>query len=388
MIIRKMMCINIRFLSALLFSLMITACGSKDASTDKSNAEKKGPKPTLVTTTQVKIQPLETTEEAVGTLEGLDNPTLSSEVSGRVIKIHVNTGEFVKKGQLIATLDATDFALQRNEAQAEVARIEAQLANQAKTVARNQALVSKKFISQNAVDNEIAQQNVLKEQLEGANARISSINHNSSKTKLYAPASGNIEKKLVDDGEYVKVGDPIVLIVSKQHLRAHLPFPEYIAAKLKPGLEVRLSTPTSEYAVKSVIHELKPMIVEGSRTIDVIADIAGSPDWLPGASVTGKVVLGQESATMMVPEQSVVLRPAGEVVYVVRNNTAYQAIVKTGIHQNGLVEILSGINENDTIVVDGAGFLTDATEIKTADIKKAEASLSKVATKPSQNSAP
>ena len=388
MITRKNMYNNIRFLSVLLFSFMITACGSKDATTDKANAEKKRPKPTLVTTTQVKIQPLETTEEAVGTLEGLDNPTLSSEVSGRVIKIHVNTGEFVKKGQLVATLDATDFSLQRNEAQAEVARIEAQLANQAKTVARNQALVSKKFISQNAVDNEIAQQNVLKEQLEGAKARISSINHNSSKTKLYAPASGNIEKKLVDDGEYVKVGDPIVLIVSKQHLRAHLPFPEYIAAKLKPGLEVRLSTPTSEYAVKSVIHELKPMIVEGSRTIDVIADIAGSPDWLPGASVTGIVILGQESATMMVPEQSVVLRPAGEVVYVVRNSTAYQSLVKTGIHQNGLVEILSGISENDTIVVDGAGFLTDATVIKTAEIKKADANLNKVATKPSQKSAP
>lgn len=358
---------NIRFLFIVVFSTLVIACGAKDAASDKSEAEKKGAKPTLVTVTQVKNQAVETSEEAIGTLEGLTNPTISAEVAARVVKIYVNTGEPVKQGQLIAILDASDFGMQRNEAQAEVARIQALLANQAKTVERNQTLVNKKFISQNAVDNEVAQQNVLREQLVGAKARVGSINHSSSKTKIYAPASGNVEKKIVDDGEFVKVGDPIIMIVSKQHLRAHLPFPEHIAAKLKPGLEVRLTSPTSETAVKSVIHELKPMIVEGSRTVDVIADVLDSPNWQPGASVTGTVILGEKAAAMMVPEQSVVLRPAGEVVYVVRNNKAYQAIVKTGSHQNGMVELLSGINENDTIVVDGAGFLTDDTVIKIAN---------------------
>ncbi len=358
---------NLRLFLIVLFSSLMMACGAKDATPDKSQADKKSAKPTLVTVTQVKSQAVETSEEAIGTLEGLTNPTLSAEVAARVVKIHVNTGEAVKQGQLVATLDASDFGMQRNEAQAEVARIEALLANQVKTVERNQALVNKKFISQNAVDNDVAQQNVLKEQLVGAKARVGSINHSSSKTKIYAPASGNVEKKLVDDGEFLKVGDPIIMIVSKQHLRAHLPFPEYIAAKLKPGLEVRLTSPTSDTIVKSTIHDLKPMIVEGSRTVDVIADILGSPDWQPGASVTGTVILGEQAAAMMVPEQSVVLRPAGEVVYVVRNNKAYQAVVKTGAHQNGMVELLSGVNENDTIVVDGAGFLTDDTTIKIAD---------------------
>jgi len=378
---------NIRFFIIVLFSTLIIACGAKNGASDKSEGDKKNAKPTLVTVTQVKNQAVETSEEAIGTLEGLTNPTISAEVAARVVKIHVNTGEAVKQGQLIATLDASDFGMQRNEAQAEVARIEALLTNQVKTVERNQALVNKKFISQNAVDNDVAQQNVLKEQLVGAKARVGSINHSSSKTKIYAPASGNVEKKLVDDGEFVKVGDPIIMIVSKQHLRAHLPFPEYIAAKLKPGLEVRLTSPTSETIVKSTIHDLKPMIVEGSRTVDVIADILGSPDWQPGASVTGTVVLGEQAAAMMVPEQSVVLRPAGEVVYVVRNNKAYQAVVKTGSHQNGLVELLSGVNENDTIVVDGAGFLTDDTAIKIADAS-AGANTDKAGNQHNKKSAP
>ena len=171
-----------QLLFILALSLSISACGAKNATADK--ADKKEEKPTLVSVTQIKKQAVETTEQAVGSLEGLDNPTISAEVAGRVVKIHVNTGEAVKLGQLVATLDASDFVMQRTEAQAEVARIEALLANQAKTVERSQALVNRKFISQNAVDNDIAQQNVLKEQLSAAKAHVGSINHTSSKTKI------------------------------------------------------------------------------------------------------------------------------------------------------------------------------------------------------------
>lgn len=366
--------------SLLLIALLSTAllgCGAKKSDPDQAEGKKNGPKPTLVSVTHVKKQAVDITEQSVGSLEGLTNPTVSSEVAAKVIRMHVNTGQAVKQGQLIATLDATDLSLQALEAQAEVARIEALLANQNKIVERNQVLVNKKFISQNALDNDSSQQSALKEQWAGAKARLDSVKHNSSKTKVYAPAAGKIEKKLIDDGEFLRVGDPIVLIVSSQLLRAHLPFPEQIGAKLKPGLKVRLSTPTSSQSVDAVIHELKPMITEGSRSVDVIADVTNAPGWQAGASVDGTVVLGTQADSLMVPEQSVVLRPAGEVVYLARGNKAYQAIVKTGVRQNGLVEILQGLNENDAVVVDGAGFLTDQALIKLA--APSPASLSKKA---------
>ncbi|MGV3582744.1 MAG: efflux RND transporter periplasmic adaptor subunit [Methylophilus sp.] len=346
-----------------LLTISLTACsGNNDATNDKETSAKSG-KTTLVTVTQIKSQSIESTEETVGSLEGLVDPTVAAEVAARVIKVLVSPGQEVKQGQLLATLDATDFAMQRNEAQAEVARIQALLENQIKTVARNQALVDKKFISQNAVDSDVAQKNVLKQQLEAAKARVGSINHSSSKSRVIAPVSGIIEKKLVDTGDYVRIGDPIVQIVSKQRLRAHLPFPEHIGTQLKPGLKVRLSTPTSKTAIESEIKELKPLITEGNRTIDVIADINNADGWQPGASVLGTVVLGEQPAALMVPEQSVVLRPAGEVVYVVRDNIAYQAIVKTGLRQSGLIEVLSGLTANELVVVDGAGFLTDKASV-------------------------
>jgi membrane fusion protein, multidrug efflux system len=347
-------------------ALLLAACGAGNDKSAEKDGEKKGQKPTLVTIAQVKNQAIETTQVTIGSLEGLIDPTVAAEVAARVVNVHVVIGQSVKQGQLIATLDATDFAMQRNEAQAEIARIQALIDNQAKTVARNQALVDKKFISQNVVDNDVAQQNVLKQQLEAAKARVGSINHSSGKTRVIAPVSGVIEKKIVDSGDYVRVGDPIVQIISKQKLRAHLPFPEQIGAQLKPGLKVRLTTPTSDKPFESTIRELKPMITEGSRSIDVIADVVDAPGWQPGATVTGTVVLGEQAAAMMIPELSLVLRPAGEVVYVVRDNVAYQAVVKTGARQNGLIEVLEGLNANDSIVVDGAGFLTDKAPVAIA----------------------
>lgn len=352
-----------------LLTLFLVACGTSDNKSTEKDSNKKGQKPTLVTVTRLSNQAIETTQETIGSLEGLIDPTVAAEVAARVMNVHVNLGQTVKQGQLIATLDAADYTMQRSEAQAEVGRIQALIENQAKTVTRNQALVDKKFISQNAVDNEIAQQNVLEQQLDAAKARVGSINHSSSKTRVIAPVSGVIEKKLVDTGDFVRVGDPIVQIVSKQKLRAHLPFPEQIGAQLKAGLKVRLSTPTSNKTVESTIHELKPMITEGSRTIDVIADVVNEPDWQPGASVTGIVILGEQVAALMIPEQSLVLRPAGEVVYIVRNNVAYQAVVKTGARQNGLIEVQEGLQPNDTIVVDGAGFLTDKAPVSIQQVK-------------------
>jgi membrane fusion protein, multidrug efflux system len=354
-----------KFITQLFLALLacsIIACSND--STNENDAGTKNNKATPVTVSKAQSRPIENSQQTIGTLEGLINPTIAAEVAARVINVAVNIGQEVKQGQLIATLDATDFSMQRNEAQAEVERIQALLENQIKTVARNQALVNKNFISQNAVDNDIAQQNVLKRQLDAAKARVGSVNHSSSKSRIVAPVSGIIEKKLVDTGDYVRVGDPIVQIVSKQRLRAHLPFPEYIGAQLKPGLKVRLSTPTSPNTIETEIKELKAVITEGNRTIDAIADINNAPGWQPGASVTGVVILDELPAAMMVPEQSVVLRPAGEVVYVVRNKLAHQVIVKTGLRQNGLIEVVSGLKANELVVVDGAGFLTDNAPVK------------------------
>ena len=339
----------------------LVACNKNEGIDKKSDIT--AVKPTQISVVKVDTQNLALYEESVGTLEGVIDPVIAAEISARVLKVLVHPGQTVKKGETIALLDGSDFNYQRQESLSEVARMEALLANQQKIVQRNRALVEKNFISKNALDDANTQQDALKQQLEGAKSRIATINHNGSKNRVVSPTDGVVEKQLVATGDYVKVGDPIVQIISKKLLRAHLPFPEQIAAKLKPGLVVILTTPTSSKEVRSVINELKPLVSANSRSIDVIADVKDVADWQPGASVNGRVILGDRPSAFVVPEQSIVLRPAGEVVYEILNNEAVQRVVKTGLQQNGGVEIIEGLNGNETIAVDGAAFLTDKAKV-------------------------
>lgn len=339
----------------LVATLLLPGCAKKAEEKTQSAA----PPATLVTVTQAQTRTLEIFEQTVGSMESLIDPGVGAEVAAKVLKIFAHSGQKVKKGQLLAILDNTDYLLQKREAEAEIARIEALLANQGRIVERNQHLVQKNFISQNAAEDASTMQSALREQLEAARARAASIEHNSSKTQVFSPIDGRVEKQIVSPGDFVKQGDSLFQLIGTQKLRAHLPFPEGVAAKLQPGQTVRLSTPTVPDEVYSTtIKEIKPLIGT-NRAADVIADVLDQSGWQGGASVTGKVILGEHTQAVVVPEASVVLRPAGEVVYVIKDKNAAQRIVKTGLRQDGVVEITEGLSAGETVAVDGAAYLTD-----------------------------
>lgn len=169
-------------LLSLCFFLTLSACGKK-----QDDAASKKPSLPLITVTQAEKTNLEVREQSIGTIEGIIDPTIAAEVAGRVTKVLTRPGEPVLHGQALIVLDPTDLNLQRVEAQAEVARVEALLSNQEKIVERNQVLLKKNFISQNALDDVATQKTALERQLEAAKAKIAIIEHNRNKTAVYAP---------------------------------------------------------------------------------------------------------------------------------------------------------------------------------------------------------
>lgn len=344
----------------LAISVALSACSKQDTTLQIA------PPATIVTLAQAQSKSLEIHEQTVGTMEGLIDTSVGAEVAGRVVQVLAHAGQRVKKGQLLAVLDATDYSLQQREAQAEIGRIQALLDNQDKIVERNQRLVQKNFISRNALDDAAAQQDALRQQLEGARAQLATVAHNHAKAQVVAPIDGQVEKQIASPGDFVKVGDPLFQLIGTRRLRAHLPFPESVSAKLRPGQTVRLSTPTApDHVFTTTIGEIKPLIGDTNRAADIIADVVDQAGWQPGASVNGVVVLGEHAQAVVVPEVSVVLRPAGEVVYVVKAKTALQRIVKTGLRQDGMVEIVEGLAAGETVAVDGAAFLTDKAPVTT-----------------------
>ncbi|HET9350975.1 MAG TPA: efflux RND transporter periplasmic adaptor subunit [Burkholderiales bacterium] len=325
----------------------------------------KGPQAVLITTAVVQPRTLEIYEEVVGTIENVIDPTVGAEVAGRVTRVAGFTGKKVAKGEVIAEIDPVDFQIQGRADQAEIGRLTSLLEQQEKVVERQTKLVGQGFISQNVVDDTIAQRNALRQQLAAARARAEATARSLSKSRVVAPVQGEIETQIVAVGDYVKVGDPLFRMVGVQELRVHLLLPEAAATRIKSGLKVRLSAPAApEQVLEARIDEIKPTLGTANRALDAIVKISGvGTQFRGGGTVNARIVTSSLDAALMVPEQSVVLRPAGKVVYALDGNVARQRVVETGLRQDGLQQILKGVSAGEMVAADGAGFLTDGAAV-------------------------
>lgn len=348
------------FLASVLALTVLAGCG--DGKGSAPEARKAGaPQSTPVTVTKAATRTIELTEETVGTLENVFDPRVAAEVAGRVTRVLAEVGKPVKKGELLAEIDPVDLQIQSRADAAEVARLETLVANQDRIVGNQQRLVERNFISQNALDESIAQRNALREQLAAAKARLDANRNALTKTRIVAPIDGAIEERMVSPGGYVKVGDPLFRLVGKERLRAHLPFPESAAPRLRIGQKVLLSSPlVPGRVVEARIDDIRPTITATSRALDVIVGFdADGAAFRGGGTVNAQVVIGRRENAVVVPEQAVVLRPAGKVVYLYDEGKAVQRVVQTGVRKDGMFEITEGLAGAEPVIVDGAGFLTN-----------------------------
>jgi RND family efflux transporter MFP subunit len=287
------------------------------------------------------------------------DPKVGAEVAGRVVSVQGFVGKKVKRGDPLAEIDASDLEIQARADSAEIARLEALVANQDRIIANQQKLVEKAFISQNALDESLAQGKAIREQLAVARAKLDANRNALRKTRVISPIDGEVEVQVVAPGDYVKVGDPMFQLVGTQRLHAHLPFPESAAPRLKVGQPVRLTSPLMpDFVVEAKIDEIRPTITATSRALDVIVKFDSDGRLRGGGTVNAQVVTSRKQNAVVVPEQSIVLRPAGKVVYLVADGKAQQRIVQTGLKQRDVIEITAGLSGGETIAADGAGFLT------------------------------
>ena len=356
---------EMRFLRPLLAPLLLVAllaagCGN-EAETAKRPA---GPPPAMVSALVVQARDLEVVENVVGSLENVIDPSLGAEVAGRVVRVHAFTGKKVKRGELLAEIDSQDFEIQSRGDAAEIARLQSLMTHSERVVERQQKLVSQGFISQNAVDDAVAQRNALRESITAAGARAEQTRRSLGKTRVVTPIDGEVEVQIVAAGDYVKIGDPLFKLVGTQRLHAHLPLPETAGQRIRQGLKVRLSAPSAPGKfIDAKIDEIRPTVGAQNRALNAIVKFDNDGTFRGGGSVSAAIVMAVREKALTVPEQSVVLRPAGKVVYVLGEKdgrlVAQQRDVETGVRQDGFYEIVKGLAPGDRIAVDGAGFLTN-----------------------------
>lgn len=306
-----------------------------------------------VTTATVRVGEVEVVERTVGRIEAATTPTVSAEVAGRIVAIEVDVGDRVEAGGVLARIDDTNY---RNAVQ----RLQALYEQQGRTVERLRHLRAEDSVAQSQLDEAIAQYTALDAQLGDARTAL-------RRTSVISPVAGRVQQRFVSVGDFRGVGDPVFRVSTDDRLRIVLPFPERLTAQLAVGLVVRIESPLGGEAVNAAITELRPMVGATSRAVEAIVELENPGGWRPGGSVSAAVVLAVREGRTIAPAQSVVQRPSGQVVYVVDGDRARERSVTLGIRLNGDIEVASGVEAGERVVVDGAGFLTDGALISLRD---------------------
>lgn len=348
---------------------LMLGCGK--AAPDKETDKKKRPD-TPVTVIKPQSRTLELYQEGLGTVMAVNSPQVAAEVAGRIIEVLVQEGDQVKKGQILARLDDQDQRLQIDVVRAEERRIKELMQQQQRTIARLEGL-GNKFAVQSQLDDARSQKAALQEQLQGLQSQISLAQRNQDKTIVRAPVDGRIQTRNVSPGERINPDKALFSLIGRGDLHVHIPFPEQVANQIRTGQVVRLTSPVAPgQAVEARINEIRPKVDANNRALEAIIDLPAHAVWPAGASVNGKILTGQHLNAIIVPEIAVILRPKGTVVYVVNKNKAQERLVTTGLRQEGVVEIISGLNTTESIALDGAAYLTDGVAVSVKEQAKLE----------------
>lgn len=309
--------------------------------------------------------------QTVGQVETLQSPVVASELTAKVVSVEVKIGDKVTPETLLAKLDSATYDLQLAEANAELRRLDAMVKLQNRQVKRYKALLRKKGIDRATYDKSVSEKESVVSQYDYAQAKVKAAELRVKQTEIYSPIEGVVDERMVSIGSYVVPGNPLFRVVGVEQLRVRLPFSERRYSDIQKGQTVYLTSAVSSGTpIKAQIDYLRPQIEASSRAIEVFANFKNEQAWLPGASVNAELVLQQQQNALVVPVQSIVDRPVGQVVYVVHTDEQTQAVsieerpVSTGLVSFKKVQILSGLKHGENIAVDGARFLSAGANVE------------------------
>lgn len=304
-----------------------------------------------VSTAQVSQESWRQTLTSVGSLAAVQGVTVSSELDGKIVQIAFEAGSAVKAGDVLVRQDtsAEEAQLRSMEANVDLTRV---------NLERTRELLAKATVSQAQFDADTAT-------WKQAVAAADNIRATIAKKTVKAPFAGRLGIRLVNLGQSLKAGDPIVSLQALNPIFADFYIPQDQIGQLSAGLAVRLSGDAiSGSYVEGKITALNPDVDPTTRNIRVQATVQNADERLhPGMYVDVAVELPTANKTLTIPATAVLYAPFGDTVYVVDTKTdadtgekkliVRQQIVRLGARRGDFVAVTSGLSAGDSIVTSG-----------------------------------
>ena len=284
------------------------------------------------------------TEEVVGTVRAKLRAVLEAKVSGRIEQMAAAPGQTVRRGALLARVDAREVQARLDQARAVRQQTQDDLR-------RAVSLRDQNILPQSEFDAAQSRARVAEAAVQEAETLL-------GYSRIEAPFDGTVTRKHADVGDLAAPGKPLLELEDGRALRLETDVPEAVVGTLHLGdvLPVRVDALAAD--LRGVVAEISPSGDPGSRTFLVKLDLPSHPGLRAGQFARVGLPVGETTA-LRVPAAAVVQRGQMEIVFVVDDGKARLRIVRTGRRFGNEVEVVSGMEGGETLVVENASALLD-----------------------------
>ncbi|WP_371325456.1 efflux RND transporter periplasmic adaptor subunit [Dechloromonas sp. ZY10] len=386
----------------LLLALVVTALAagggvwySRQGGDAKKTTAKPGPVPVTVARAESGEMPL--LLNTVGRAEAWEGVTLKSRVDGQVVAVAYADGQAVKKGEVLLQLDPNDFAAKVAQAEAVVARDEAQLAKARADVERYAGLKARGFVSDEKLNEMRTNEMAVAATLKADRAALDLARLQLSYTTIRAPFSGVVGARLVFPGSAVKTNDTALAVVNRvDPLQVSFSVPERHLGRLRQSLgqgplTVQLNLPGSKgEGLSGKLRFIDNAVDQATGTI-VLKAVVDNPrgQLTPGQFLNVSATLERLTDAVLVPNEAVQQGPNGNFLYVAKaDDTAEMRKIEVLASHQGKSAIGQGLAAGETVVTDGQLRLTPGAAIRIKEKggdKTAEKAAEKAADKPADH---
>ncbi len=284
--------------------------------------------------------------EVVGTIEAVERASIAARISGQIIELPVVLGSTIQKDDLLVKIGAGEIS-------AKLLQAEAQLSQARRNLTRETKLQKQGASTEETVKT-------LQDSVRIAEAAFKEAKTMLGYTTISAPFSGTITKKIANVGDLASPGMVLVEMENGNALQVLAQVPESLVLKVTQGDKLSVSVPAASLTIEGIVAEVAPAANPLSRTAPVKINIPFYPNLRVGqfARVGLK---GNKETTLSVPNDALLSKGQMDMVFVVgeHSQTATMRLVKKGAVYGDRVEILSGLEPSELVVVSNVAHLHD-----------------------------